>query len=72
MGLSVIESNTVIQESITNKKAFGIASISEQTDLSVAYLRKKIKDGELKATRFGTRVLVLKDDLEKFLKDGCK
>lgn len=52
------------------KTAFSIAEISEQTTLSEAYLRRKIEEGILKATRFGRRVLVRREDYESFLKQG--
>lgn len=49
------------------KIAFSIEEIAEQTTLSKAFLRLEIKRGKLKVKRFGRRVLVLKDDLQKYL-----
>lgn len=56
----------------TTKAAFSVDEISQMTTLSKPYLRLRIKDGTLKATRFGRRVLVLKDDLDAFLKKGVE
>lgn len=73
MNLSVMEANTDIQRSITSdKRGFSVEEISDQTTLSKAYLRNKIRDGELVATRFGRRIVVLAENLEKFLKNGSK
>jgi excisionase family DNA binding protein len=73
MNLGVIENNQVIQESITlDKIGYAIEEISAQTSLSKAYLRQKIREGNLKATHFGRRVVVLRSDLEAFLKNGSK
>lgn len=55
MGLSVIEGNTRIQESVTAKFAYSVEEMSERTSLSKAYLRQKIKEGKLEATHFGRR-----------------
>lgn len=52
------------------KRAYSVEEISSETTLSKAYLRNKIRNGELEATRFGRRVLVLAENLEKFLKKG--
>ncbi len=73
MIFSVMERKNTMQETITrNKMGFSIEEISAQTSLSKAYLRKKIKDEALKATYFGRRVVILRDDLEAFLKNGSK
>lgn len=55
-----------------NKRAYSVEELSEQTTLSKPYLRNKIRDGSLKATRFGRRVVILAEDAEKFLKNGTK
>ena len=51
------------------KMAYSIGEISEQTTLSKAFLRNEIKAGNLKATNFGRRVLILFDDLQAYLKN---
>ena len=55
-----------------SKFAYSIDEISRQTSLSKAFLRNKIRDGELVATRFGRRVLVLRENLEAWLKTGSR
>ncbi len=73
MKLNVIDGNTVTRGSVTlDKIGFSVEEISAQTSLSKAYLRQKIKQRKLKATYFGRRVVVLRDDLEAFLKNVSK
>ncbi len=73
MNFNAMERNTMTQETITqNKFAYSVDEISRETTLSKAFLRNKIREGELEATRFGRRVLVLAENLEKFLKNGSK
>ncbi len=73
MNLSVMERDVNMQTTITqNKFAYSVDEISRETTLSKAFLRNKIREGELEATRFGRRVLVLAENLEKFLKNGSK
>ena len=52
------------------KLAYSVEEISKCTSLSKAFLRNKIREGVLNATRFGRRVLVLKEDLDVFLRTG--
>ena len=73
MILNVIDGNTVAQGSVTSDKlGFSVEEISSQTSLSKAFLRQKIREEKLKATYFGRRIVVLRDDLEAFLKNGSK
>lgn len=73
MSLNLIDKDSVAQATITSgKRGFSVEDISEQTTLSKAYLRNKIRDGSLKATRFGRRIVVLSEDLEVFLKNGSE
>lgn len=51
----------------TNKLAYSVKEISEQTTLSKSFVRNEITAGNLKAQRFGRRVLVLNEDLQKYL-----
>ena len=67
MSLNVMGANTMAQESITNKLAYSVEEISEQTTLSKAFLRNEIRDGNLKVKRCGRRVLILKDDFMNYL-----
>lgn len=71
MNLNVMEEDTATRGSVTlGKIGFSVEEISAQTSLSKAYLRQKIKQQKLKATYFGRRVVILRDDLEAFLKTG--
>jgi excisionase family DNA binding protein len=51
-----------------NKLAFSIKEVAENTSLSSDYIRRKIKSGDLTGSKFGRRVVVLRDDLENWLK----
>ena len=60
-------STNVTQERI----AWSLAEISSATGLSRGFLRKEVKRGTLAVKKFGRRVLVLNEDLKKYLnKDG--
>jgi excisionase family DNA binding protein len=69
MNLSVMENKLMMPTNITqNKFAYSVEEISEQTTLSKAFLRNEIRAGNLKANRFGRRVLVLSENLQNYLK----
>ncbi len=71
MNLNTMERNRVMQQTITQKKiAYSVEEISEQTTLSKAFLRNEIRAGNLKANRFGRRVLVLSENLQNYLNKG--
>ena len=70
MNLNVIENRKNTKP--VEKLGYSIEEISEMTTLSKAFLRQKIREGILKATHFGRRVIVLSDDLNLFLKNGVK
>lgn len=70
MILNNLEATTLTRKNITNKLAYSVEDVSNQTTLSKAYLRNEIRDGNLKAQRFGRRVLILHEDLENYLKQG--
>lgn len=61
--------NLTIAES-TNKLAYSVEEMSEQTTLSKAFLRNEIRAGKLKVKRCGRRVLILKDDFMNYLNEG--
>ncbi len=54
----------------TEKFAYSVEEISEQTTLSKAFLRNEIRTGKLKVKRCGRRVLILKDDFMNYLNEG--
>ncbi len=73
MNLSVMERNTMMQETITqNKMAYSIEQISALTSLSKAFLRLEIKRGNLKAVRPGNsrRVIITAKSLEDYLNEA--
>ena len=50
--------------------AWGLAEIAESTGLSLAFLRNEVRKEALPVKRFGRRVLVLDDDLKRYLSNG--
>ena len=50
--------------------AWGLAEIAESTGLSLAFLRNEVRKEALPVKRFGQRVLVLDDDLKRYLSNG--
>ena len=54
------------------KLGFSIDEASEATGLSKPFLRGEIKNGKLKVTRFGRRVLILANDFSEYLAGGSK
>ncbi len=55
--------------SLDVKRAYGVAEIAQAYGISVGFLRGEIRNGSLPIKRFGRRVLVLKEDWEKYLED---
>ena len=52
--------------------AWSLAEVSSATGLSLGYLRNEIAANRLPIRRFGRRVLVRDEDLQKFLAEGSK
>jgi hypothetical protein len=52
------------------RKAWGLAEIKGVTGLSIPFLRKDIKAGNLKVTRFGRRILVSDAELTRYISEG--
>ncbi|HLM59874.1 MAG TPA: helix-turn-helix domain-containing protein [Pyrinomonadaceae bacterium] len=50
------------------KLAYSVEEIATQTSLSKAFLRNEIRAGRLKVNHFGRRVVVLSEDLQKYLR----
>jgi excisionase family DNA binding protein len=55
---------------IKNKKAYSIKEVSQETTLSVPFVRLEIKRGNLKAGKFGSRVLITENSLSEYLRKG--
>jgi excisionase family DNA binding protein len=71
MNFNITEADTATQKNITqNKLAFSIDEIATLTSLSKAFVRLEIKEGRINATRFGRRILIMKDDLRSYLENG--
>lgn len=51
------------------KLAFSIKEMSNLTGLSQGFLRNEILNRRLTISRFGRRVLILREDLEKYLRN---
>ncbi len=49
------------------KLAYSVKEISQLTSLSIDFLRNEISAGRLQGKRFGARVLILTEDLQKYL-----
>ena len=49
------------------KLAYSVAEIAIELGLSEAFIRKEIAALNIKVTRFGTRVVVLAADLQKYI-----
>ena len=55
---------------VKRKKAYSIKEVSEETSLSQPFVRLEIKRGNLKAGRFGSRVLISEASLSQYLEKG--
>lgn len=53
-----------------SRMAWSLAEISNFTGLSVAFLRNEIRAGRLVFKKFGRRVLVRDEDLQRYLANG--
>lgn len=60
-------------ESVRLKKiAWSLGDISEMTGLSIGFLRNEVRATRLQVKRFGRRVLVLDEELRRYLKHDEK
>jgi excisionase family DNA binding protein len=48
--------------------AYSVKEVAEMISLSVAMVRKEIRAGNIKTRKAGARVLILKADLDRYLK----
>ncbi len=57
--------------SVTEQRiAWSLADISKQTGLSLGFLRNEVRAARLPVRKFGRRVLVLDEDLRRYLAEG--
>jgi excisionase family DNA binding protein len=66
----MLENVTEIQEQ--KKLAYSVNEIAEMLPLSKAFIRGEIRRKNLSATKFGRRVLIMKDELIAYLEKGSK
>lgn len=57
-------------EILKSQKAYSLKNVAAQIDVSVPFIRKEIRNGNLKAKKVGARVLVLSSELDRYLEDG--
>ncbi|HKC66297.1 MAG TPA: hypothetical protein VKB86_21825 [Pyrinomonadaceae bacterium] len=62
-----------MQKNVTTwRVAWSLADISQATGLSLGFLRNEVRRGDLQIRKFGRRVLVLDEELKRYLKEGSK
>jgi excisionase family DNA binding protein len=49
---------------------WSLKDINERTGLSLGFLRNEVRAGRLPSRRFGRRVLIIDEDLRKYLGEG--
>lgn len=62
--------NTMEAAATAQRIAWSLAEISNSTGLSLGFLRNEVRRGTLPIKKFGRRVLVLEEDLRKYLAQG--
>ena len=53
--------------STTSARGFTVEAAASYLHMSVSYIRKRVYDGSLPARKMGSRVIILRDDLDKLL-----
>lgn len=67
----VSERLKIMEATVTAQRiAWSLAEISTSTGLSLGFLRNEVRRGTLPIKKFGRRVLVLEEDLRKYLAQG--
>jgi excisionase family DNA binding protein len=62
-----------MHETVTSQRiAWSVAEISKATGLSVGFLRNDVRRGVLKIKKFGRRVLVLDEELRRYLNQSAE
>ena len=70
MILQSIERQQNERESIAPRAAYGVHEVAEMLGVSVGFVRKEVYGGRLKGKKFGTRTLILAEDLQNYLQGG--
>jgi excisionase family DNA binding protein len=55
---------------MSSRFAWSLGEVASSTGLSVAFLRNEIRAGRLPSRKFGRRVLVRDEDLQRYLAKG--
>lgn len=58
------------QELAAKPRGFTIEAAASYLHMSVSYVRKRVYDGTLPARKLGSRVIVLREDLDKLLESA--
>jgi len=69
-GQEVLRDMEVDTEAGVGKVGWSLAEISEAVGLSLGFLRGEVRSGRLPVRHFGRRVVVLNQDLQRYLKKG--
>lgn len=54
-------------ETVTERKAYSVAELARSYPVSRGFLRGEIRRGALRVRKFGRRVVVLKEDWERYV-----
>lgn len=54
----------------SQRMAWGLGEVAEFTGLSLAFVRNEVRAGRLPFRRFGRRILIRDEDLQKYLAEG--
>ena len=66
-----METQIATQTNVMFRKGWAPTEIARDYGLHVNSVRAKIKSGELKASKFGRRIVVLDSDLQKYF-EKCR
>ncbi len=70
--------NIALAKPVTNlqvneaKRGYDLKTLADQYSVSVAFIRKEIRESRLQATRLGSRVIVLSENWDKYLQRNEK
>ena len=55
---------------VTDRRAYSVPELSRLYSVSTGFLRGEIRRGTLRVRRFGRRVLVLKEDWDRYIQSA--
>ena len=62
-----------MEAKVTSQRvAWSLNEIAKSTGLSIGFLRNEVRSTRLPAKKFGRRVLVLEEDLRRYLSQGSQ